>query len=233
MNPRHPRYKWHRALDAVKRRRLSGEIDRLYNEITSSWDQKGFIERFRDQWDPFEDVKASKYLKLDWWLRDAIFRYLSIDIPRHSSPMQVLDIGMGTGYFLLVCRHMGHKVLGLDLPGEPLYNECHEFFGLQRITYRVEAMQPLPELPQPLDLATAFMTCFNQYEDKSPWEIEPWLFFLEDLRGRMTDRGRVVVKFNLNPRSQQFYSSAVAKAISGCGFFDARFYMDYMYLRVK
>ncbi len=144
----------------------------------------------------------------------------------------VLDLGAGTGYFLLVCRHMGHEVLGLDLDAEPLYNECFDFFNLPRQIHRIEPMKPLADLPDRFDLVTAFMTTFHWYEDETPWPAEPWRYFLEDLRPRLSDRGRLVIKFNLNPRTGEFYSAEVRRTIKQCRLFRAKFSMDYAFLDV-
>jgi SAM-dependent methyltransferase len=218
------------VLHALQRRRYAAQVDRVYREIVAGWDQRGFVERFRRFWDPFPSDEAHKFLNLELWFREAVFRYFVSGAPQMGRDLRVLDLGAGTGYFLLVCRHFGHDVLGLDVADEPLYNECFHFFGLPRVEHRIEPMQPLPELPDRFDLVTAFMTCFNWYEDHRPWDVEAWTFFLNDVRSRLSDRGRAVFKLNLNPQTGEYYSAEVRRAIASSRLFRAQFFLDYVFL---
>jgi SAM-dependent methyltransferase len=209
---------------------MAARVDRIYREIVEDLDQPAFIERFRAHWDPFPSLGPEKFLDLNVWLREAVHRYLLLGVDKMGPNRRVLDLGSGTGYFLLVCRHMGHDVLGIDLDTEPIYNQCFEFFGLPRAVHRIEPMRSLIPLPHPFELVTAFMTTFHWYEDETPWPAEPWRFFLKDVRGRLSKRGRMVIKFNLNPKTGEFYSADVRRAITQCRQFRAKFSMDYAYL---
>lgn len=230
MRPENLRYQFDRTVHAIRRRRMAPAVDRIYREIIDGWDRQAFVERFRSRWNPFPSLGAEKFLDLDIWLREAVHRYFLLGVDGLGPDLGVLDLGSGTGYFLLVCRHMGHEVLGLDLDAEPLYSQCFDFFDLPRAVHRIEPMKPLVDLPDRFDLVTAFMTTFHWHEDKTPWPAEPWRYFLEDLRPRLTDRGRLVIKFNLNPRSGEFYSTEVRRAIKQCPVFRAKFSMDYAFL---
>jgi SAM-dependent methyltransferase len=230
MGPTSLRYQLARTRHAVRRRLWAGKINQVYGDLVAGLDQAGFIERFRSYWSPFPTIKASKFLDLEVWLREAVFRALLLGLDQAPGKLRVFDLGAGAGYFLLVSRHLGHDVLGLDLDGEPLYNECFDFFGLPRLIQRIDPMTALPELPWPPDLVTAFMTSFNEYDDGRPWEAEPWRFFLEDLRSRLPAGGRGVIKFNLNPKTDQFYSPDLCRAIRSSRGFHARFTMDYLFL---
>jgi hypothetical protein len=37
-----------------------------------------------------------------------------------SPPIDILDLGLGAGYFLYVCQRLGHRVVGLDRPDLPV-----------------------------------------------------------------------------------------------------------------
>lgn len=233
MGPQSVSYQLDRVQHAIRRRRLKDRVDRASREILETWDQRGFIERFRPFWNPFPSDEACKFLNLDLWFREAVFRYHLIGMADVGQGLRVLDLGAGTGYFLIVCRHFGHQVLGLDVADEPLYNACIEFFGLPRVEHRIEPMQPLPEFETSFDLITAFMTCFNWYEDYRPWGAAEWEFFLKDIRSRLTDGGRAVFKLNLNPQTGEYYSSEVRRAIRGCEYFRSRFLLDYIFLSAR
>lgn len=223
-------YQLHKQIYRLRRRRIAGRVDRLYQEIVAGLDHAAFAERFRRFWNPFPDVGPAKFLDLNVWFREAIYRYFLTGVPEHGRNLRVLDLGSGTGYFSVVCRHQGHEALGLDLDHEPLYNECFDFFALPRIVHRIEPGRPLPELPGRFDVVTAFMTCFNWYDDGRAWGGEEWTYFLGDLRGRLADGGRVIVRFNVHPPTGEFYSADVRRAIVACRGYRAKFFLHYVFL---
>ena len=76
-------------------------------------------------WDTIEAASETrpnkrKYLELNDWVsrmcNDAAFMGLD-----RASPLRILDIGTGPGYFPFICRKLGHKCLALDKPGYPFY----------------------------------------------------------------------------------------------------------------
>lgn len=224
-------YRLHDGAYRLQRRRLMGQVDKVYREIVGGWKQDEFRERFRNYWNPFPITRPAKFLDLNVWLREAIYRYfLWTGLPDREPGLRVLDLGAGTGYFLVVCRHLGHRVLGLDLDTEPLYRECFDFFGLDRIIYRIEPMTPLIALPHEMDVITAFMTAFNIHDDGSPWGVDEWTFLLRDLRARLSARGRIIIRFNVNKKTGNFYSDEVHRAIRAGSHYRARFLRDYLFL---
>jgi|CXWL01.1.fsa_nt_gi SAM-dependent methyltransferase len=230
MKPSDLTYRLHRYLYGYQRYRLRPETARLYEQIVAKIDQPAFIERFRKYWDPFPSNKAPKFLELNYWFQDSVAQYLWAKIGDDGRKLRVLDIGSGCGYFLVVCRHLGHEVMGLDLDEEALYRDSFDFFGLERMIHRIEPGHPLPPLPRKMDVISAYLTCFNHLPDGSPWSAEGWRFFLDDIRGRLADHGRVIIRFNLNHKTGEFYSRAVEKEIRGLAGFQAKFFLDYALL---
>ena len=230
MTPRSPLYQWHRLEHARKRRRWRRRIDHIYTQLVGSWDADAFRERFRPYWDPFAGTGPAKFLDIEIWVREAIFRYLLV-VGDGATPRKILDIGAGTGYFLSVCRHQGHDVRGLDLAGEPLYDACFDFFDLPRTVHCVEPHQRLPDPDERLDLVTAFMTCFNRYSDERSWGADPWRALLRDIRNRMQPGGQFVIKFNLEATGNRYYSPEVRQALRNASGFRTRFFLDYAMLR--
>lgn len=234
MSPDALAYRVQDGLYRVRRRAAMGRIDRVYRDLIATWDQEAFCNRFRRFWSPFPTTRPAKFLDLDLWLREAILRYeLSSGIPERQGPQRVVDLGAGTGYFLLVCRHFGHEVLGVDLDEEPLYNECFEFFRLPRKVFRIEPRQPVADLGARVDVITAFMTAFNIHPDGSPWGPDEWVFLLNDLRTRLRDDGRIVIQFNVNKRTRSFYSPEVRRAIEELPGLEAHFARDYLVLEAR
>jgi len=145
-----------------------------------------------------------KYLELDRWIRINLRRVeaLELDWGRRKS---VLDLGSGAGYFLHICRWLGHRTLGLDIETVPMFGEMFRALGLQRVISRVEAFRPLPAFDRKFDLITAFMICFNGHKSPALWGPREWAFFLDDAATRLNPGGRIRLGFN-RERDDSFYT---------------------------
>ena len=111
-------YRWRRPLKA--------------GEMVRDLESKGF-ERIRSRYvNPNDPIGWPKYVDAWQWLELAIkqARFLRLD---RRKPVRVLDIGSGAGYFLFVCKQLGHSVMGLDLDWPPMYAEM---FEMQASSYR-------------------------------------------------------------------------------------------------
>ncbi len=136
-----------------------------------------------------------KYLDLERWIAINIRRVeeLELDWGRRQS---VLDVGSGAGYFLYICKWLGHRTLGLDIGNGRVFGEVFHALGLERLVWRVEAWQPLTDLGRKFDLITAFMICFNGHKGPKLWKRTEWAFFLDDLETRLRPGGRIRLGFN-------------------------------------
>lgn len=106
-------------------------------------------------------------------------RWLNLN---QSPPLHILDIGMGSGYFLFVCQRLGHSGVGLDRPGFPVWKKVHEWLGVQSVDHMVTPNTPLPALGR-FDLVTAFYCPFNYLDSgKRFWTLAEWSFFFDHLR---------------------------------------------------
>ena len=108
----------------------------------------------------------------------------------------MLDLGCGGGYFLVVCRQLGARVVGMDLDKDLVLNEMIGLFGLRRVDWRIRAFVTLPDFRRKFDLITAFMICFNFPPNGPDWGVAEWDFFLNDVTPRLTSRGRVILGLN-------------------------------------
>ncbi len=105
-------------------------------------------------------AEYAKYADVDRWLR--INRNHVQDLKLHRSPPKhVLDLGCGGGFFLFILKSLGHSVLGLDLDQFPLFTELLHLFDVERVVWRIKALEPLPDLDQKFDWITAFSINFN------------------------------------------------------------------------
>ncbi len=136
-----------------------------------------------------------KYLDLDRWIAINIRRVqeLELDWGRRQS---VLDLGSGAGYFLYICKWLGHRTLGLDIGDVQMFGEMFHALALERVIRRVEAFEPLPDFGRKFDLITAFMICFNGHKGRKLWKPAEWEFFLDDLETRLNPGGRIRLGFN-------------------------------------
>lgn len=143
--------------------------------------------------DPGDDWP--KYLDLERWIDVNIQRVHDLELDL-SRPKRILDLGCGTGYFLYICRLLGHDVLGLDVNDLPMFAEVTKLLGIRRVISRIERFKPLPDLGRKFDLVTAFLICFNNHKQPDLWGVPEWDFFLDDLANHLTPRGCVSLELN-------------------------------------
>jgi len=71
-----------------------------------------------------------------------------------------------------------------------------DLLGVKRVIWRIEAYQPLPDLPK-FDVIAAHMICFNGHKSDKLWKIPEWEFFLDDLAtNHLRPGGQVCLELN-------------------------------------
>ena len=148
--------------------------------------------------------RYAKYADVEHWLKINLPRVQELKLDR-SPPKQILDLGCGAGFFLFLAKQFGHKCLGLDVGDFPLSNELIELFGLERVTGRIRASQPLPDFGRKFDLITGFSGAFNRSEDESRgWTAEEWNFFLDDLDRYLKPGSEIFFEINSGKDKRYF-----------------------------
>ncbi len=137
-----------------------------------------------------------KYLTIDQHMERAARQAMEVGL-HQSKGLHVLDLGCGSGYFLAVARHLGHEVMGLDMPDYELFNDTLALLAIPRVDHQIKAYTPLPEFDAKFDVITGHQVWFNWTGRAEPWGGDEWKYFLDDCRLRMTDGGRM--RFELNP----------------------------------
>ena len=173
-------------------------------EMVRDLESKGF-ERIRSRYvNPNDPIGWPKYVDASQWLELAIkqTRFLQLD---RRKPVRVLDIGSGAGYFLFVCKQLGHSVMGLDLDWPPMYAEMFEMLKMPRRVWRIEPFQQLPDLEGRFDFITGFAVCFNSHGSDEVWGMKEWDFFLDDLFENIVSKTGEIY-FELNPESWGCYT---------------------------
>ena len=152
-----------------------------------------------------------KYFNASYWIRQNARRALSLKLNK-SRPLNILDIGSGFGYFPYVAKFYGHDVIGIDLPGDVLFNKASEFLNIDRRDYTIEAFTPMPIYDKKFDFVTAFQICFNGHIENELWGEKQWDFFLSDLfKNHMNENGRVYFEMNWSPAIQGWLPDDVTR----------------------
>jgi len=145
-----------------------------------------------------------KYLNLTLWMDKNLQRVRDLGLDA-GGRRRVLDLGCGAGYFLYICRQLGHDTLGLDIDEVPMFAEMMSLLGLRRVVARVQPFVALPRFAEKFDLITAFMICFNGHKSPALWGPKEWAFFLDDAATRLNPGGRIRLGFN-RERDDSFYT---------------------------
>lgn len=149
--------------------------------------------------------RYAKYANVEHWLEINLPRVRELKLD-HSPPKQILDHGCGAGFFLFLAKQFGHHGVGVDVDLYPLSNELIDLFGVERVTHRIRAFQPLPDFGKRFDLITAFSSAFGRSEDESRgWTVEEWKFFLDDVeRHRAPSSGKILLEINSGKDGRYF-----------------------------
>ena len=154
----------------------------------------------------FEDIK--------YWIDINVERAQDLWLDR-APPLRILDLGSGAGYFIYVCKHFGHDVLGFDTDNEPLFRATIELLNVSRVIGRIERQTPLPDLHQTFDLVTAHRICFHRIgkvRDGVEWSTVDWKFFIDDIRTRfLNENGRLLLDLNPRPGGSSFFTAELRK----------------------
>jgi SAM-dependent methyltransferase len=177
----------------ISSRRILGTIDRAE------------LERLRQHY-PYRPNarRINAYEDAAYWIGVNVERAQDLWLDR-APPLRILDLGCGAGYFLYLCRLLGHKGVGLDTDEEPLFQGTTALLNVRRVISRIEARVPLPDLGEKFDLVTGHRVCFHRItrDEKGEWvEWTPgdWEFFIDDIRTRFLEtNGRLLLEFH--PRS--------------------------------
>src|ERR1700726_2441270 len=97
--------------------------------------------------------KINRFADIPYWIRINVERAQDLWLDR-STPLRILDLGCGAGYFLYVCKSFGHDPLGLDLDDHQLFRDALDLLQVRRVVSRIDPDTPLPDLGQKFDLVT-------------------------------------------------------------------------------
>ena len=198
-----------RATHPVNKRRILDDID---------WLQ---FKNLRHQY-PYRpgSPQINRFEDVAYWIDINVERAQDLWLDR-APPLHILDLGCGAGYFLYVCKHFGHDVLGFDTNNEPLFRATTALLDVPRVIGRIERQTPLPDLGKKFDLVTAHRICFHRIgkvRDGVEWSTADWKFFIDDIRARfLNENGRLLLDLNPRPDGSSFFTPELRKFFLGQG----------------
>ena len=168
--------------------------------------------------------RINRFSDVDHWLKINIERAQDLWLDR-SPPLRILDLGCGPGYFLYVCKQLGHEGVGVDIDEQPLFRETTALLGVRRVIFRIEPQTPLPDLGGKFDLVTGHRVCFQKTVrwgtgpgEWHEWEPADWKFFLNDVRQNVLQpNGRILLDFNPRADGRSFFTPELRDVLSSEG----------------
>jgi SAM-dependent methyltransferase len=172
--------------------------------------------------DPNADIV--KYLDPVMWFESKLRLAQSLGLDK-SPPLRILDLGTGPGHFPFVARFYGHDVTGTDLPArtrgveksDHIYDALCAMYRVKRIGNEIKPNAKLEGLGGRYDLVTAFLAAFNVDEEKKPWSVEHWRFFLKSLKRDVLNDGGVLFMTladgKLTPESWSYLAALADRSI--------------------
>lgn len=163
-------------------------------------EREAFLDKYRDQLQDIETLASIKYADLGYWAHRNVLLAEWLDLD-HSVPLDILDIGAGSGNFGMVAQSMGHRVVGTDVD-DPWYDELCKLTGVKRIVAPVMRGERYAPVDQKFDLVTIMLPAFHRRTVKGKreyWSVEDWRQFLLGLvRDLLKPNGRVFILMPLD-----------------------------------
>ena len=158
--------------------RTRGNIVRAL-QIIDPDEREAFLDRHRDRLQDVETLASAKYADFGYWAhRNVILaEWLNLD---RSPPLDMLDIGAGSGNFGMVAQSMGHRVIGTDV-ADDWYDELCKLTRVTRIVAPVVRGERYKPADQRFDLITIMLPAFHRKRVKGKreyWSVEDWRLFL-------------------------------------------------------
>lgn len=186
-------YTYQSILEALDTQAWQDAKKRFYSrqEALSAVDAKTYPARL--------DKNYSKYFDLTEYVRVHFNHVRRIGLEKETKPKNVLDLGCGSGLFLAICQHIGHRGVGLDV-GSEMYRDMAIALGVERRVGLILPQEPLPQDLQGFDVITAMSTKFDREDFANPgvptWTAADWKFFFTDLAQRLNEGGIIYVSPN-------------------------------------
>jgi protein-L-isoaspartate O-methyltransferase len=162
--------------------------------------REAFLAKFGERLEDIETLAAIKYADLGYWAHRNVLLAQWLDLD-HSPPLDILDIGTGSGNFAMVAQSMGHRAIGSDL-SDPWYEELCHLTGVERVVAPVKRGEPYKPVDRRFDLITIMLPAFHRKTvagKRQYWSIEDWRQFLLGLvRDLLKPEGAIFILMPLD-----------------------------------
>ncbi|MBV9527569.1 methyltransferase domain-containing protein [Sphingomonas sp.] len=158
----------------------------------------------------------AKYADFTYWAHRSALVAEWLDLDR-SPPLDILDIGMGSGSFAMVVQSMGHRVTGTDVADE-WYDELCRLAGVRRVVAPVERGADYRPVEDRFDLITIMLPVFHRRRvdgRREYWAVEDWRRFLAGLQRDLLKPGGaifILMPLDKNDEGEESYSPVLAWA---------------------
>ncbi len=142
-------------------------------------ERESFLEKHRDKLQDIETLASVKYADFGYWAHRNVILAEWLDLDR-SPPLDILDIGAGSGNFGMVAQSMGHRVIGTDV-ADDWYDELCKLTKVTRLVAPVVRGERYKPVDQRFDLVTIMLPAFHRKRVKGKreyWSVEDWRLFL-------------------------------------------------------
>ena len=149
------------------------------------------------------DIKSNRYFRdnIIRWVQEKLSVALWLGLDK-APKKRILDLGTGAGWFVYICRKLGHECYGTDILNRPEYEAGYNLLGIDivgELTYPMQKMN--------LDGKFDYITTMRSFLGQRPqaWSKEEWKFFLEDMREHLNDNGVLYLACNSGNKLDKRY----------------------------
>lgn len=141
--------------------------------------REAFLDKHRAKLADIETLASVKYADFGYWAQRNVQLAEWLDLDR-SPPLDILDIGAGSGNFGMVAQSMGHSYLATDVADE-WYDELCKLTGVERLVAPVMRGERYAPVDRKFDMITIMLPAFHRRTVRGQrvyWELEDWRQFL-------------------------------------------------------
>ena len=192
--------------------RTRSNLVRALNSIDRG-KRQAFIDRHREKLADIETLASAKYADIGYWAHRNVLLAQWLDLDS-KQPLEILDIGMGSGNFSMVAQSMGHSSVGTDVY-DAWYAELCDLMGVERVIAPVARDEPYRPVDRKFDLITMMLPAFHKKtvnRKREHWSIEDWrLFLLGLVKDLLKPGGAIFILMPLDkgPNGELSYSPLV------------------------
>lgn len=190
-------------------KRTRANLERALDSIDPA-KREAFLEKHAGKLTDIETVASVKYADIGYWAyrNVLIAEWLELD---RSPPQDILDIGTGSGNFLMVARSMGHRGVGTDV-SDPWYDDLLDLTGVNRVVAPVVRAEYYRPIDRRFDLITIMLPTFHRQKvegKRQYWSVEEWRTFLLGLASDLLKPGGaifILMQFDKDEAGRLSYS---------------------------